>query len=253
VQKSSIQLSHQRKIDPVLQQWLQRLTHPLPEKRYQSAREALTALLRIDAPLTLGEKVIQQTQKIIKPKQTHIKLLQSNESLDLQIASGQSFFGKNLFFSRLKSDSRLNLIRWGVWSLTLWSLIIVPALIILTNFMTAEKSLLFWEIELILTLNLLIVMLAYLIDFIIWSSEKTQLSLQSDSYQIYKTFLGINYYKKQGKIQDIIGIFSHLNPENCQVSFNTQDQIYWLGKKLEPSEAIWLTEEIKEWLYIHPE
>ena len=254
-QLSSIQSDHKKRIDPVLKQWLERLTHSLPEKRYQSAREALIALFRIDAPLTFGQKVIQQTQKIIKPKQTQIKLLQSSESLDLQIASGQSFFWKNLFLSRLKipKNPTFNFSRLGVLALSIWSFLIVPSLMVLTYFLSTEKSLLFWEVQLICALNFLIVLLIYLIDLIIWSSEKTQLSLQADGYQLCKTFLGITYYKKQGKFQDIIGVFPQLNPENCQVTLNTQEQIYWLGKKLEPSEALWLTEEIKQWLYDRPE
>ncbi len=247
-QNSSFKLDNKIRINRVFKQWLERLIHPLPEKRYQSAREALKALLKIDETLTFG-------QRIIKPKQTRIQLLQSAENLDLQIASGQSFFWKNLFFSSSKfnSDSCLNLTHLGIWSLTLWSLVIVPNLIILTNFLTAEKSLLFWETELILTLNFLIIILIYLIDLILWTLGKTQLSLQSEKYQIRKTFLGITYYKNQGKLQDIIGIFPQLNPENCQVTLNTSSQICWLGKNLEPSEAIWLTQEIQEWLYNHPE
>jgi len=202
-QKSSIHSDHKKRIDPVLKQWLERLTHPLPEKRYQSAREALTALLRIDAPLTLGQKVIQQTQKIIKPKQTQIKLSHSTESLDLQISSGQSFFWKNLFLSRLKINSNpsLNFSRLAVLALSLWSFLVVPSLMVLTYFLSTEKSLLFWEVELIYALNLLIVLLIYLIDLIIWSSEKTELSLQADGYQVCKTFLGITHYKNKANFR----------------------------------------------------
>lgn len=254
-QQSPFKLDSKIRIDRTFKQWLERLTHSLSEKRYQSAQEALNVLLKIDSPLTLGQKIIQQSQKVLKPKQTRIKLLQSSESLELQIASGQSFFWKNLLFSRLKyeSDFPLNLTRWRVWTLTLWSLFVVPSLMILTHFLTSEKSLLFWEIELILTLNFLIVMLVYLLDLIVWNWEKTQLSLQSHDYQLSKKILGITFHQSQGKIQDIIGIFPQLNAKDCQVTLNTPDKIYWLGKKLEPSEAIWLTQEIQEWLYNNPE
>lgn len=249
-QQSGLVLEDQIGISRPFKQWLARLTHPIVEKRYQSATEALNALLDLDNPFNFGQKLINQTQKLIQPKQTRIKLNKSESVLTLQLASGQSRLWDALSgkASQLNSWTRLSL-----WGFTIWSLAIAPVLMGVNYYFTQNKSFVFWELELILFLNLWIVLLTFVIDLILGKLSKTQLILEDEKYQISQTILGITYQKAMGKRQDIMGVFSPTTSDYNQINLNTFDQIYPLGKNLDPAEAAWIIQEIQDWLYRSPE
>lgn len=249
-QQSGLVLDDQINISRSFKQWLARLSYPIVEKRYQSATEALTALLSLDKPFNFVPNVIDQTQKLIQPRQTRIKLSHSESALTLKLASGQS----RLWDTLSGKTSQLNsLTRLSLWGFTIWSLAIAPSLMGLNYFLTQNKSFVFWELELILLLNLWIVLLTFVIDLMIGKLSKTQLILEDEQYQISQTILGITYQKARGKRQDIMGIFSPTQSDQKHINLTTPDQIYPLGKNLDPAEAAWLVQEIQDWLYRNPE
>ncbi|MEB3311224.1 MAG: serine/threonine-protein kinase [Snowella sp.] len=249
-QQSGFVLDDQIAISRPFKQWLARLTHPIVEKRYQSATEALETLLSLDNPFHFGQKVVEQTQKLIQPRQSRIKLSYSESVLTLKLASGQFRLWDTLLGKTSQSNS---LTRLSLWGLMIWSLAIAPSLMGLNYYLTPNKSFVFWELELILLLNLGIVLLTLVIDLIFGKLSKTQLILADEQYQISQTILGITYQKARGKRQDIMGVFAPTQSDQQHLSFTTPDQIYPLGKDLDPAEAAWIVQEIRDWLYRSPE
>ncbi len=249
-QQSALVLDDQINISRPFKQWLARLTHPIVEKRYQSATEALSGLLDLDKPFNFVPNVINHSQKLIQPKRTQVKLNKSESVLTLKLASGQSRLWNILSGKTSQSHS---LTRFSLWSLTIWSLAIVPGLMGLNYYLTPNKSFVFWELEIILFLNLWIVLLTLVIDLMMGKLSKTQLILEDEQYQISQTILGITYQKAMGKRQDIMGVFSPTTSDYKQINLNTFDQIYPLGKNLDPAEAAWIVQEIQDWSYRSPE
>jgi hypothetical protein len=122
-----------------------------------------------------------------------------------------------------------------------------------TSFWWNEKqSLLFWEFQLLCSLNILIVLILYLGDWGINIFEKTHLAFGSDQYEITKTILGIKFYQQKGSNQEILGVFPHPKQDTYQVSLNTKDKVYFFGKNLQASQADSLIKEIRTWLQNHP-
>ena len=70
----------------------------------------------------------------------------------------------------------------------------------------------------------------------------------SRSLEIKEKILGIEYYREQENINNIIGVFIHQILNQYKVSINTRKMIYVLGDKLSKEEALWLGKEIQDWL-----
>lgn len=229
------------------QRWLERMTHALPEKRYLTAREALDSLQ------TLDQVVSERSLFSLKSKSVsanRLKRYHSEDGLALQIPSGQSHLWSQL--QRSSQTAKLSWSRLGLWSLTLWSFVIVPTLMISSLLNSEKQTLFFWEFQLLCSLNILTVFILYLWDLSINHLEKTHLAFSGEQYEIIKTVLGVKFFQKQGNNQDILGVFPHPKQGFYQVSLNTKDKIYFFGKDLQANEADSLVKEIRTWLQNHP-
>ncbi|WP_200892600.1 serine/threonine protein kinase [Aliterella atlantica] len=218
-------------VSPFLVQWLEYLTEPAPERRPQTARQALD-LLQAKQPIERG------LAKTFKPSDTRIRLKKSIDELNIFIPA----IGINI------SN--------------------IPFLLISTVFITPFLAVgAIFGIGFLLRPGLLSIIPAVLIGavlapfVVLWfrhlesSFSSTQICLDKDEFIILSKLFGFIYRQQQGCSQEIQDVFLEAMNEtieqpNKALAIETGGKKYFVSPPLTDVERRWLIQEIKSWLNV---
>lgn len=218
-------------ISSFLVQWLEYLTEPAPERRPQTARQALE-LLATKQPISQG------LAKTFKPSDTRIRLKKTVGELNIFIPP----IGVNI--------SNL------------------PFLLISTVFITpflavgAMLGVGFLLRPGLISLIPAVLICSILAPFVIlWlrnlesSLSSTQIYLDKDDFIILSKLFGFAYRQQQGRSQEIQNVFPEILNETIEkpgnaLAIETGGKKYLVSPPLTDVERRWLIQEIKDWLNI---
>jgi hypothetical protein len=247
-----IQFRHCLNLTPQLANWLEKMTAPALEKRFRTAKQALTSL-----ELFLVKQSSSQTE-ISFTGRTNPPLEGLNEPLtnsDTQIVS---------LPSKKPSNSKVKIHRYPRFME-----IIIPSRGILD--LVNTKNIIILGIVLLFSLNPLGLLFILFFFNLFYPNFKyrflsTKLIINEQSFEINKIFLGFPERKKGNiaEIQDVsVNYQSSTKRRNKQpresLIINTksltnpeQSERYSLGQGLTEEELIWLANEIRGWLVSRP-
>lgn len=208
--------------------WLERLVKPASEHRFQSARDALQALLypAQTQPQPPSESFLPE--KILKPSGTRIQLRRQGQQLQICLPAGQ--------FNQQMRSMTVFTIFWLSF-ITFWT-----SMALRGSFFFACFSIPFWIVGLVmaqqLTKNVLMT---------------TYLEFDSQIYQL-RWRLGQFFETKQmGATKSLISLRQHLryrlnNQPVYALGLETGSKTYYFGQQLTDSERLWLQSEISTYL-----
>jgi serine/threonine protein kinase len=214
---SRIQFRDRASFNFYLIQWLEQMTEIALEKRFDSARKALKALL--------SKKSLSRTafltdkRRMLKPFITSLDIRKTQPySLKVYIPPG----------GLLRLNEIFNLGCLGLISCVIG---IYALAIVLLSFPIIGFGVLFF----------------LLAKFIILCGESIYVDFNREQLKIHYQF-GITFGRKTIKNQDVSRIFIHRVGSIYQVNIRTQEGVYSLGGALTEEESAWLTQEIQDWL-----
>jgi serine/threonine protein kinase len=220
-QDSRIQFRNLVNIKPDLINWLEIITELSVEKRFSSAKTALEALKSANVdPFKSSESQNQNCLKF-KPQKSSIELKQDRMRLNIKIPAG--------------GLARFNeILNAGCGGLIVYFLLFIFSLLI----SIFQPYVGFFIISFIF------------IYTIILCKTKTEISFEKNNFQLKKKLLSKKYGKQSCPNSKIVDIFIQRTGSIFQVGIRTLDRTYNLGGALSQDEAIWLIQEIKQWLNI---
>jgi len=224
-----LQFSDLVSISSFLVQWLEYLTEPAPERRPQTARQALE-LLELKQPIS------HSLTKIFQPSDTRIKLKKTFNALSISIPP----IGLNI--------SNLPFI-------LISTVFITPFLAV--GAMLGVGYLLRPGLAYLIPAVLICSILAPFVFIWLRSLEsslgRTQIYLDKDVFIVALKLFGFTYRQQQGRSVEIQNIFSELLNENVEkpgtaLVIETGGKKYSVFSPLTDVERRWLIQEIKDWL-----
>ncbi|MGL5807391.1 MAG: serine/threonine protein kinase [Xenococcaceae cyanobacterium] len=219
-QDSRIQFRDRVNVKPDLINWLEIITENSVERRFPSAKTALEALRSanfVDA--SIGKKLPNQKYLKLKPQKSLLELKQERRRLHIKIPAG--------------GLARLNeIFNAGCGGLIVYFLLFSFSLVI-------SIFLPYLGFFLVLLIS---------IYTIILGGTKTELSFESNNFQLERKFLIKKYGRQSCPNSLIVDIFIQRTGSIFQVGIRTINRTYNLGGALSQDEAIWLVQEIKQWL-----
>ncbi|MGL6343129.1 MAG: serine/threonine protein kinase [Waterburya sp.] len=218
-QDSRIQFRNLVDLKPDLINWLEIMTESSVERRFSSARTALEALISAKVDTSGSKESPNQQSLKFKPEKSAIKLEQDLEQLNITIPAG----GLARFNEIFNAGCRGLIGYFLLFSFSLVISIFMPYIIAL--------------------LLLLIV-----IYTIVLCGTKTEISFESNNFQIKRKLLTTKYNKQSCPNSTIVDIFLQRTGSIFQIGIRTTNHTYNLGGALSQDEAIWVVQEIKEWL-----
>jgi serine/threonine protein kinase len=227
-----IQFSDRIIIKPHLVNWLEKITNPALEKRFITAREALTALSSFE-----GENSLNLT----KNKYAHNDLLFSDR---IQVYNERDYLEINIAKRGIKdfgNASKLILVILLFFISTSFFFKIFPSsliiLIVFFGFFYPYFYLLFGESKIIFDRQFFVINNKLFFQYFNKGNTQTIQDI-SVNYQAIKK--QENYFSLDNS--DAISIATH------QSDLHPSYQQYTFGKDLTEKEAIWLANEIRNWL-----
>lgn len=255
------QFADKIKINPRLLRWLHRMTAASPEKRFASAQQALAALngdryggsslqpLPVDdwdlSPLTQSSA--------LKPAKTTIRIVQSENYLEIVIPSG-----KMHVLTRLQRAWQQGLRRQGMGFLSLSSIFRLTGAVGLMLLPLVGTVTLLWlptrSLSPSLGLGLLagyggVLGLGLLLYSLAQFSDRLYLRCDRDHIQIERQIFGQTYSQTTEQLATVLGVFTHPQGDRYQVSLNTEKEVYYLGERLKAQEAHWLAHILQNYLH----
>jgi serine/threonine protein kinase len=219
-QDSRIQFRNFVNLKPDLINCLEIMTESSVERRFSSAKTALEALISAKFVDTSGSKESPTQQSLkIKPEKSSIKLEQDPQRLNITIPAG----GLARFNEIFNAGCRGLIFYFLLFSFSLLISIFIPYIVIF----------------LILFISVYTILLC---------GTKTEISFESNNFQIKRKFLTRRYYKKSCSNSIIVDIFIKRTGSIFQIDIRTTNHTHNLGGALSQDEAIWLVQEIKQWL-----
>jgi hypothetical protein len=219
-QDSRIQFRNFVNLKPDLINWLEIITESSVERRFSSAKTALEALISANFVDTSGSKESPSQKSLkIKPEKSSIKLEQDQERLNITIPAG----GLARFNEIFNAGCRGLIGYFLLFSFSLVISIFMPYIIVLLLLFVAIYT-------------------------IVLCGTKTEINFEPNYFQIKKKFLTTKYSKKSCPNSTIVDIFLQRTGSIFQIGIRTTNHTYNLGGALSQDEAIWVVQEIKEWL-----
>ncbi|EAZ89900.1 serine/threonine protein kinase [Crocosphaera chwakensis] len=247
-QDYQIEFKDEGKINPDFKAWLTTLTEIKLSKRYQTAREALQDLQtgKIAQKAKSKNSLIQSYRK--HELKTKVKLNKTEQSLQIVIPSSQlKLIGKLLKIETNLVNNKLDFNKI-IPLMTVSGLFLVPFSLILTGIIVKNPSFIMASLEIMGGMSFTLVLILLFLYIISSMSSKTCLIFDKETLKIQEKILGFEYYQEQESKNNILGIFIHELCHRYNVTINTRKVIYNLASKLTEEEALWLTQEIEDWL-----
>ena len=246
-QDYQIEFPDQGKINPILKDWLTTLVEIKISQRYQTAREALTALK------TGNLKNKKRNHNLLQAENqeefiTKLRLTKTDDFLQVLVPSSKiKLFQK---FLKLETNFMNNELEFSkvIPLMTVSGLFVIPFSLTLTGIMLHNSSLIIASLEIMGGMSFLIIFVLLLLYVISKVSSKTCFVLDKETLKIQEKILGLEYDQEEESTNNIVGIFIHELRTRYNVTINTRKMIYQLGNQLTEEEAIWLAKEIEDWL-----
>ncbi len=233
-----IHFSDKVSVSPSFVRWLEQLTEPSLEKRFNSVEQTLKALENpmLENQIQLSQQLFYLRTKIERPDYTQVKLNKSLSYLEIEIKASEEIKHQKLTNLYLYCISgAIFSVLLGVYSYA----IIVIALAFFTR------------------------TIANIISYYLGS---TKIKFNPESVEIIRQLIGISYANHKeliGDIQEVYVIYngrgkgininlrSYLNPF-VKNSFGCTEKNHFIrrsfGRTLSEAELIWLAQEIRDWL-----
>ncbi|EAM47963.1 serine/threonine protein kinase [Crocosphaera watsonii WH 8501] len=246
-QDYQIEFPDQGKINPSLKDWLTALVEIKMSQRYETSREALTALK------TGKIKNKKKNNRLLKSDKkedliTKLRLTKTDNSLQVIVPSSQlKLFKKILKLETNLMNNQLELSR-VIPLFSISGLFLIPFTLTFTGILIQNPSFIIASLEIMGGMSFLIILVLLLLYIISRMSAKTCFLLDKETLKIQEKILGFEYDQEEECKKNIIGIFIHELRHRYDVTINTRKMIYQLGNKLTEEEAIWLAKEIENWL-----
>lgn len=235
-------------ISPRLLRWLKQMTAASIDRRFPSARQALRSL-QGELPfntfqLPSDDWETPSSLAPIPPK-TAIQLIQTEHALEISIPTGRMGLIDQVrrSFSRLihrrgladalETAGTVGLAGLGMGAVTVaighW----------LSPWMTPQQLLLGYGSFLGTGLA------GY--GLVQWG-DRLHIRLNREEMTLERSLFGRVYFQTNEQLENVIGTFAHPQDERYRVTLNTEKEVYFLGDRLQPEEAAWLTGQIQHWL-----
>jgi hypothetical protein len=78
--------------------------------------------------------------------------------------------------------------------------------------------------------------------------DRLHVRLNREEMALERSLFGRVYFQTNEQLENVIGTFAHPQDERYRVTLNTEKEVYFLGDRLQPEEAAWLTGQIQQWL-----
>ncbi|MCU0565387.1 MAG: serine/threonine protein kinase [Oculatellaceae cyanobacterium Prado106] len=204
-------------LSPFFTAWLAKLTEPAIERRFSTAHAALTALKEEQIATPSASRMMRKLQ----PDRSQIRLIKSAFALKIHFPALQ---GWRSFKRFPKLDGSKLILLAGI------ALMVVTA--------SGVTGLL-----------LSLMMVASFVYLCIQQlSEQVDLSFEGDRFQIVRRFLGFPTQSLEGNISQILGVFLLSMEQQQHLMIRTQQSVHDVGGCLTELEALWLVQEIQDWL-----
>ncbi|MEG4939588.1 serine/threonine-protein kinase [Microcoleus sp. F4-D5] len=215
---SRIQFRDRVSVNPSLVSWIEKMTEIGLEKRFSKAREALAALK--SGNIESANDRIANVRKIPKPVDSRIEVSKSATDFNIKIPS---LLLRRPFLSAVV----------GI-PLTLILLQIIQGLFLSQSLI----GLIFWSSIICLILRCF--------------CQVNDINCYSNEWEIKYQIFGWNYQRRIGKKSDILGAFLYRTWGGYQINIrsgsNAGTYFYVLANNLQEIEAVWLAQEIQNWL-----
>ena len=213
-----IQFSDRVSVNPSLVSWIERMTEIGLEKRFSKAREALEALK--SGNIEPADDRIANVRKISKPPHSRIEVSKSATDLNIKIPS--------LLLRRPFLSAVLGI------PLTVILLQMIQGLFLSQSLI----GLIFWSSIICLILRCF--------------CQVNDINCYSNEWEIKYQIFGWNYKRIIGKKSEILGTFLYRTSGGYQINLrlgsNAGTYSYVLANNLQEIEAVWLAQEIQNWL-----
>ena len=216
---SRIQFSDRVSVNPSLVSWIEKMTEIALEKRFSEAREALEALKsgKIQGANLQNETV----RKIAKPRHSRIQVSKSATELNIKIPS-----------TLVRQPFTVAMM--GI----LFLLLVVP--IILFFYLVNN---------LIIPLGLFTIIASLLVKIL---GNGNKITFNRNYFKLEHQIFGWSYSQQTGEISEILGTFIYaegrINQVRIRSGNNMKSYFYTLATHLKEVEAVWLAQEILDWL-----
>lgn len=215
---SRIQFRDRVSVNPSLVSWIERMTEIGLEKRFSKAREALEALK--SGNIEPADDRIANVRKISKPPHSRIEVSKSATDLSIKIPS--------LLLRRPFLSAVLGI------PLTVILLQMIQGLFLSQSLI----GLIFWSSIICLILRCF--------------CQVNDINCYSNEWEIKYQIFGWNYKRIIGKKSEILGTFLYRTSGGYQINLrlgsNAGTYSYVLANNLQEIEAVWLAQEIQNWL-----
>ncbi|HBK96573.1 MAG TPA: serine/threonine protein kinase [Microcoleaceae bacterium UBA10368] len=217
---SRIQFSDRVSVNPSLVSWIEKMTEIGLEKRFSKARDAASALK--SGNIQRADEQIGNLRKNPKPHNSRIELSKSAKELNIKIPP---------------------------------TLVQKPFFYTVVGMFLAPYSLSILLAVLALNLSIGLVICAIIIGWLIkYLFQRNVINFNRNDFEIKYQIFGWNYWRHRGEVSQILGVFIYNNSfGRNQIRIrsgnnNTGTYFYLLGSNLKDIEAVWLAQEIQDWL-----
>jgi serine/threonine protein kinase len=233
---SRIQFSDRISLAPSFVGWIENMTEIALEKRYSTARQALTAL-ESKQTQPLSSNKYSALRKIPKPAGTYIQLNKSMEQLEIHVPAPG--------LRKLTTYGTLGV----VFYIILWSIALSVAIGGISAMVFAETLIIsvFGIIILVAFLAFLVICLARVLG------EKNHICFDQNYFELERQTFSFIYGRKKLDIREIAGVFLQKEANIYQINIrsstnNFHYKNHLIGGALGEHESAWLAQEIQDWL-----
>jgi len=221
---SRIQFSDRVSVNPSLVSWIEKMTEIALEKRFSEARDALATLK--SGKIQGANLQIATVRKIAKPPDSRIQFSKSATELNIKIPS--------------------TLVREP------FSVVFIGILFLLSCFL-----LIYWHAlvlfavtgNLLIGLGLFTILASVLVKRL---GHGNKITFNRNYFKLEHQIFGWSHSQQTGEISEILGIFIYdegrINQIRIRSGNNMKSYFYVLGTDLKEVEAVWLAQEIQDWL-----
>ncbi|MGK7938914.1 MAG: serine/threonine protein kinase [Crocosphaera sp.] len=246
-----IKFADKVKIKPSFLQWIETVTDIDISHRFKETKEALEVL---KSGQFIKKKQASLPAKFFKPEKTEIKIIKTSHFLKISIPRKPlSRKAWKLIFKELVDG--LGIIPLGIIFLFLCIIFILYFL----NFLKASSVLIgfIFICSVIFFLIFLMIFLLVLAQVLLATASKFLVKEYSlvieDEYCILKKLCwkGLGNQVNKFFLKELSSIFINRQDGNYKLKLRTSQKVHSLAAELQEDEAVWLVQEIEDWLNIN--
>lgn len=215
---SRIQFSDRVSVSPSLVSWIEKMTEIGLEKRFSEARDALAALK--SGNIQGANLQIETVRKIAQPPDSYIQVSKSATELNIKIPS--------------------TLVRKPFLGAFIGILIILIYWPLILAFLKFNFS---------IGLGLFTIIASILVKIL---GQGNKITFNRNYFKLEHQIFGWSYSQQTGEISKILGTFIYSISEGHQIRIRSGNDrrtyFYVFAQNLKEVEAVWLAQEIQDWL-----